>query len=371
MARADICVVGAGPAGLSVSSSIRKRDVVVFEEHMHPGIPKHCSGLVGIETAKLIAKYVGNVFDASYDTVYFEVLNRLYRVSYREKFIYHVNRPLLEEKLAGIVEKRGHVVNYGAIAKPRGVKTITVGTSEYQCNTVLISEGAVGRLRKLFINSTPRFITGIQYLFRVRNIDESAIYTYYSEYTPGFFSWIIPLDRDHALVGGGFRRVDASILDRLASRISKAYNIELGNVVERFGGIIPRDKPLLNPIVANNIILHGDSVPLVKPYTGGGLHYIFKLSGKLAEALDNGNLQEYSRYYSRSIRGLLFEHLATNILNSLPPGIPVPVVSVLNRLGLFTGVDYDKHYKLMLKSIPMVFTGLLPLTLGTIDLGEK
>ncbi|ADV64484.1 monooxygenase FAD-binding protein [Desulfurococcus mucosus DSM 2162] len=370
MVKADVCIVGAGPAGLSVASHLKLRDAVVIEEHGKPGIPKHCSGLVGVETARLIEKYVGRVVDSSYNTVYFNAFGRLYKVSYRDDFVFHVNRPLLEEKLSSLVERKGHRVSYGVVARPRGVDSILAGGVEFKCNTLLIAEGAVGRFRRFFVNPYSGFIIGIQSLFRVRNIEMDSIYIYYSEFTPGFFSWIIPLDQDTALIGGGFTRVDAGLVEKATRRVVEAYGVRLGGVVERFGGIIPMQRPIPDPVIAGKAVFHGDSVPLIKPYTGGGLHYIFKLSERLARHIDEGDIAGYRGVYSKSIRGLLLEHQVVSILRSTLIELPVPFVAGLNKLNLFKPPDYDKHHLLLVKSVPLMLTGLLPFLAGATRLEQ-
>ncbi len=358
MIETDICVIGAGPAGLSPLVFIGNRDAVIFEEHRQPGIPKHCSGLIGIETLRLMRSYVGDITDASYNTILFHAFNRVYEVSYRDKFVFHINRPLLEEKLASLVEGKGHRILYASTAKPVGINTISIGSVEYQCNMILVAEGASGRFRRFFINPYPGFIVGIQYLSRIENVDVDTIYISYSEFTPGFFSWIIPLDKDTAIIGGGFDEPRVEIIEKALNRIATIYGVKPGGVNEKFGGIIPRDKPLLDPVYAGRVVFHGDSVPLTKPYTGGGLHYIFKLSKHLGEAIDNNSLSSYRRIYHSAVHKLLLEHQALSILRKISMGIPVPFITGLNKMGFFTPSDYDKHYALIFKTIPLVLGGL-------------
>jgi flavin-dependent dehydrogenase len=101
------------------------------------------------------------------------------------------------------------------------------------------------------------------------------------------------------------------------------------------------------------VVFHGDSVPLNKPYTGGGLHYIFKLSPVLAELIEENRLREYSAYYTRIFYSkCLLERVVVNYLRKLKTYfLPTRVVKQLNSLSLLQELDFDKHYRLILKSI--------------------
>ena len=48
MPTTDICVIGAGPAGVMAALEAVKRnvDVIVLEDHPIVGDPNHCSGLI-------------------------------------------------------------------------------------------------------------------------------------------------------------------------------------------------------------------------------------------------------------------------------------------------------------------------------------
>jgi len=47
----DVVVIGSGPAGAITARSLAEQghDVVVLEEHDAPGLPVHCTGLLGYE----------------------------------------------------------------------------------------------------------------------------------------------------------------------------------------------------------------------------------------------------------------------------------------------------------------------------------
>ncbi|MEM4718262.1 MAG: NAD(P)/FAD-dependent oxidoreductase, partial [Desulfurococcaceae archaeon] len=265
-----ITIIGAGPAGLYTALHIEKHDVNIIEEHSKPGVPRHCAGLVSYTTARLIQEISPKLIDQSYRKIQFITPEIKTEIKFKNPVIYHVKRPLLEEKLASLVESKGHIILYDAKAKPRDKKTIYVSKNIVEYNILIAADGARSIFRKSMIPEKTKYLHGIQLEARARNIDPDTITVIYSSDNPYFFGWITPLSNDIVQIGYASIKPRIEALYKLAK--SKA-NIEITSTMEIYGGLIPIHKPVKNPMISGNTILHGDSVPLTKPYTGGGLYY--------------------------------------------------------------------------------------------------
>ncbi|MEM4528349.1 MAG: NAD(P)/FAD-dependent oxidoreductase [Desulfurococcaceae archaeon] len=353
----DVIIIGAGPAGLSLAAEIKGLDVLIIEEHRRIGLPLHCTGLVGYLTKTIISRYSNHVIDKSYSRITFisEMSRKV--IDFKEKAVFHINRPLLEETLASIAESRGHKLETGVRAKPYHGFSVKMRDKVMKPEVIVASDGASSLFRKVFSKTTPGYLIGIQVMARVENLDDESIFVIYSKDITGFFSWIVPLDIDKAIIGC-ITSGPVTSPGTLFHKISEKAGIRITSPGSIFGGLIPIHRPLREPVVYSKIVFHGDSVPLVKPYTGGGLFHIFNLSPLLAKCLENMDLAKYVKIYKKNIYGkLLVERSLVDLVrkNNLYQ-LPMDIAHVINKLGFLTTSDYDHHYKLLFKAL-----GLMPL----------
>lgn len=352
----DIVVVGAGPAGLLTTLNIRNHDVLVLEEHGKPGIPKHCAGVVGKFVALESLRLSRKLIDSSYREITFITGREKYSIGFREPIAFHINRPLLEEVLAEKVESMGHRILYDKKARPLGTGSVKSGNDVIEYGVLVVSEGALGIFRKTLLGGEIDFLNGVQVLVKVNNVKHDTLVIIFSDLTPHFFSWVIPLDVDIAILGLASRKPR---IDLFMKHVEKILDVKVISILEYFGGLIPLYRTLKNPVHGEKIVFHGDAVPLTKPYTSGGLYYVFKLSPILAKLIDMGKLIEYTSYYKRLfyVRNLV-EKVIVGLFRKTRYYIPVKIIRGLWNLGLIDYSDFDEHVKLFFKSIPV--TPLLP-----------
>jgi len=347
----DVVVVGAGPAGLLVTSRIKSLEVIVFEEHSKVGLPKHCAGIVGYETAIMIERETSpKVIDHRYNRLVFIAPNCRVDLVFKRDIAFHVNRPLLEEIMALKVESLGHKIVFNNKAYPYSLKRVLVSGGLLEYKYLVVADGARSVFRERLIGDKPKYLVGLQICAKVRNLDEKTLYVFYNNLVPEFFAWIIPLG-DEALIG--VASLESSRAYRVLQYTQKYLDIPVASVYEKFGGLIPLYNPLRNPVLGDCVVFHGDSVPLTKPYTGGGLHYIFKLSPVLARLLEENRLRDYSALYKRifyfknSLERVLVNYLRR--LNAYY--LPTKIVNWLYSLGLLQEGDFDNQYRIFLKSL--------------------
>jgi flavin-dependent dehydrogenase len=355
MGRYDVAVIGAGPAGLLTSLYIRDREVIIFEEHDTVGKPEHCTGLIGLNTTLFFTRLLSwRIIDNKYYGIYFHTPIGNYKLFFKEPIAYHVNRPMLEEKLLDRVNKRGHHVIFNMRVKPlQKPGSFRASGRSFQVEKIIAAEGPLSLFRKIFYDSIHEKLYGIQMLIRSRALDTNYFHVVYDEYIPEFFGWVVPLDHDLMLTGyavSQHRIHPYKLIDRMIRRTGYFR----GSVVKSFGGIIPVDKPLGEPSINNKVFFVGDSIPFTKTYTGGGLYGIALYAPILGSAINYGKYDLLRKYFRLLRKYFLNEYRVTNIFRSIGYWIPPVIVEFLHRYGLVNPHDYDEHYRLIHKVLPLI-----------------
>lgn len=355
MKKLDIAVIGAGPAGLTTSLFIRKHEVVVFEEHSSPGIPKHCTGLVGRETYLFYKELLGEeiISNKYYGIIYHSPINTFFLYN-KEPIAYRIERPLLEQKLVDQVTKLGHHIVFGEKAYPTNNPTcIKTRQDEYEASTLVVSDGASSIFKRKYYHVKPKVIFGYQGVFRTTCVEDNYFHVVYDSRMTEFFGWLVPIDKDKVLIG---YMTSATGVDprKIFHYISKRVRVKTGSLLETFGGLIPQDLPFRKPVYGDKIYFIGDALPATKPYTGGGLYGIVKLSPILGRSIEKKEPGTYLEAVMSLRKRFLLERIAVEYFRRIGYWKPTYIVSWLNRLGMFKADEYDKHYRLILKSIPVL-----------------
>ncbi len=356
-----IAVIGAGPAGLLTSFFIRRHDVIIFEEHTSPGKPEHCTGIIGSYTASFLTKILGEkIIDNKYYGIIFHTPYKKIEIILDKPIAYHVNRPLLEEKLAEKIQGIGHELILGVKVKP-GLElgSLRAGQRSLQFQKIIASDGTHSFLRKQCFGPIKDKIYGIQAIIKTSLDETNTFHIIYASFLPDFFAWVVPLNEEKALIGYGTRKHvlhPRKIIEFLAKKTGiKNY------VIKRFfGGTIPLDPPLKKPVCKGKVFFIGDSIPLTKPYTGGGLYGITLLTRPLAKLLDreitlNEYLNIYGKYYARFIS----QYILVRIIKKTGYWIPVFFLEDLYRLKMFREYQFDEHERIAYKSM-ILFPYTLP-----------
>lgn len=344
----DVCIVGGGIAGLSTALFVSNRDITLFEEHPEVGYPEHCSGLIGHHVSAFVEKISPKLIDARYSRVSASIGKLFFHIEFKRPSVFHVNRPELEARILDTISSR--VSFQGGVRVKPGVNPfeLKAGGKTYNCATIVASDGPLSIFRRKYFLSQIDIMVGIQGLFRVSNLDPDNILVIYPGILGNYFSWIIPLDYDTALIGGLFRGRPPPI-DLIAKHAS-IIGVSVGSRLKIFGGPVPMGPRIRDPVFAGKIFLFGDALPLTKPYTGGGLYHIVRLVPILGKALDNNDPTLFRNAYRETCIKLSVEDSAVRIFRN-KHWIPLLLASCYSKTGFITPIDYDKHYELALKLV--------------------
>ena len=295
--RADVVVVGGGPAGLIAAREAATAgvDVVLVERDRAIGAPVRCGEGVGSrglsefispEGASWVARRITRVIFWAPDGT---------EVRVAEGDVgYILDRSRFEPALAGEAGRAGAEIRVrteavglarqgpGWRVALRGPK----GASEIDARIIIAADGVealVARWAGLDTRVPARDMESCaQYVVSNIAFDPDAIYLHFGHrVAPGGYAWIFPKDVGVANVGlgivalrAGGRHARAWLDDYMARYVP--HGITTGYTV---GGVIVH--PTIKQTVTDGLIVCGDAAHMVNPLSGGGIVNAMK-AGRLA-----------------------------------------------------------------------------------------
>ena len=314
----DVLIVGGGPGGLFMAARLAARGVraLVCEEHPRVGDPVHCTGVLSAESF------------SKFDLPGCATLNQLTAVRFLSPggipvdyttpvpLATVIDRPVFDRALADRAVAAGAEIRVGARvsaleADASGARA-TVGGEVLHARLAVLACGASYKFQRQFGFGLPTtYLQTAQRELPARYPGDVELH-FGQDVAPGGFAWAVPVLRRE----GAFVRIGV-----MASRnIRRCYETMLARIGVRWGvtasGPAPRVKILplgaVGRTYGERTLVIGDAAGLVKPTTGGGIHYSI-LSAALAadvaiEALASGRLDAATlSAYERAWRAELAE----------------------------------------------------------------
>ncbi len=352
-----IYIVGAGPAGLTtsffLSREIPSSSITVFDHRRKPGVPPHCTSIVGIETAEFYKEILGEkVIEKKYYSITFHTPTRKYTVYSKKPIAYRLARPYLEQKLCDKLLDMGVEIRLGEHVLPARPGALVAGGKEYE-GLVIAADGAYSLFRKKYCGWMPETITGLQRIVRVDKRLENSFHVFFDLDTPCFYQWIVPVDGDKTvLVGYADCRI-RSDPNRIFDKVLRKAGLRPLSSERIFGGPIIRDLPHRPYNIGGRIYFVGDSLPASKPVTGGGLYGIKELVPALTRAIVKGDPRIYDQSVERLRKRFRKSWFLTRLFKH-KYWVIADLFSVFQ--GEFEPGLFDLHEKIIWRALPRLPT---------------
>ena len=291
----DVLIVGGGPGGLFMAARLAERGIrtLVCEEHARVGDPVHCTGVLAAESFP------------RFELPVCATLNQLTSVRFLSPggipvdyttpapLATVIDRPVFDRALADRALAAGAEIRVGARvtaidADATGVRA-SAGGAVVHARLVVLACGASYRFQRRFGFGLPTsYLQTAQRELPARHPGDVELH-FGQDVAPGGFAWAVPVLRP----GGACVRIGV-----MATRdIRGCYDRMLGRVAARWGVTTcdraPRVKILplgaVRRTYGARMMAIGDAAGLVKPTTGGGIHYSI-LSAALAADVAAGAL---------------------------------------------------------------------------------
>ena len=317
----DVLVVGGGPAGLYAAERLARRGVstIVCEEHATIGDPVHCTGVLASESFDILGLPREASLNALTTAQFFSPSGAIISHSTPVPLATVIDRGVFDRTLAARAQSAGAELRLGTRVSvvesgPTAVRAL-VGDDWVNARLLMVACGANYAFQRRVGMGLPRaYLHTAQREIPARRVGDVEMH-FGREIAPDGFAWTVPVVRESRLyvrVGVMTSRDPVGCYSRMLARVASRWGIEDTQPTPR-QKILPLG--VIDRTYADRTMVIGDAAGLVKPTTGGGIHYSI-LSAALAsdvavealavDRLDAGSLAVYERQW----RELLGEEFA-------------------------------------------------------------
>jgi geranylgeranyl reductase family protein len=275
----DVLIVGGGPGGLFMAARLAGRGVrtVVCEEHAQVGDPVHCTGVLSSDSF--------NRFDLPLNAT----LNHLTEVRFvspggipvdystPSPIATVIDRPAFDRALADRARAAGAEIRSGARVMAletdaAGVRA-TVGGEVVHARLAVLACGAQYAFQQRFGIGLPSTYLHTAQRELPADVMPSVELHFGRDVAPGGFAWAVPVVRPEGFfvrVGVMTARDAPGCYRRMLERIGDRWGVSNRELPPRLK-ILPLGA--IDRTYADRLLAIGDAAGLVKPTTGGGIHY--------------------------------------------------------------------------------------------------
>ena len=275
----DVLIVGGGPGGLFMAARLAGRGVrtVVCEEHAQVGDPVHCTGVLSSDSF--------NRFDLPLNAT----LNHLTEVRFispggipvdystPSPIATVIDRPAFDRALADRARAAGAEIRSGARVMAletdaAGVRA-TVGGEVVHARLAVLACGAQYAFQQRFGIGLPSTYLHTAQRELPADVMPSVELHFGRDVAPGGFAWAVPVVRPEGFfvrIGVMTARDAPGCYRRMLERVGDRWGVSNRELPPRLK-ILPLGA--IGRTYADRLLAIGDAAGLVKPTTGGGIHY--------------------------------------------------------------------------------------------------
>jgi digeranylgeranylglycerophospholipid reductase len=277
-----VLIIGAGPIGCLLGEKLSSQNipVTIFEENKNIGKPDHCAGLVNIKNINKIYNFSNKVILNKINGAIIRFGNESVELYRNKEEAIVLDRINFDKNIAENARKKGveirlerKVVNFKRENSKFNI-IFNNSNKDQKSDYIINAAGVKGLLSKNFGCNYKGLKFALQYeMSNVRDISDNFVELYFNnDLTPGFFSWIIPINGDKVRVG--LATTGSNIKSRLDFFINKiSFNkdrFKKAQIIHLKPGVVITGGPIYR-VYKDNQIAVGDAAGHVKPTTGGGL----------------------------------------------------------------------------------------------------
>jgi geranylgeranyl reductase family protein len=312
----DVLVVGGGPAGLYAAERLASRGIstVVCEEHSRIGVPVHCTGILASESFDALDLPRDATLNTLKSATFVSPSGLRIPYSTPAPMAAVIDRVAFDQALARRAAAAGAEIRLGTrvsvVETGPAVVRALVGETWVSARLLVLACGANYAFQRRFGLGLPRgYLHTAQRELVARRPGDVELH-FGHDIARGGFAWAVPIVRDsgtYVRVGVMTSRDPVGGYARMLARVAGPWGIENGHEP-------PRQKILplgaIDRTYGDRTLIVGDAAGLVKPTTGGGIHYSI-LSARLAsevgaaalagDRLDAETLASYERAWREQL----------------------------------------------------------------------
>ena len=345
----DVLVIGGGPAGLYAARRLASSgfSTLVCEEHATAGIPVHCTGVLSAATFDEFPIPREAILNPLTTVQFVSPAGLQVRYTPPTLQAVVIDRVRFDQRMAAQAQAAGAEIRFstrleGLDITRDGVVASAAGAPVRARLAILACGASYALQRRLGLGLPRAYLHTAQRELPARNLGDVLI-QFGSAAAPGGFAWAVPIHRPegpHVRVGVMATGNAVGWYDAMLGRLAP-WGICSDEARPRLKFLPLRS---ISRTYSDRLLVVGDAAGLVKPTTGGGIHYSI-VSASIACEVAEGALRRdtlgapaLSAYQSRWRRRLVGEFHAQWALRRLAEHMSDRQIDALFDLTLTDGV---------------------------------
>ena len=347
----DVLIVGGGPGGLFMAARLAGQGVrtVVCEEHARVGDPVHCTGVLSYDSFSRFDLPTNATLNHLTDVRFVSPGGIPVDYATPSPIATVIDRPAFDRALAERAAAAGADIRSGVRVvaletDASGVRATVAGGDVVQARLGVLACGAHYAFQQRFGFGVPRTYLHTAQCELPAAVMPSVELHFGRDVAPGGFAWAVPVVRPdgfHVRIGVMAARDAPGCYRRMLDRIGDRWGVSRRELPPRLK-ILPLCA--IERTYADRLLAIGDAAGLVKPTTGGGIHYSIAsasiaadvaLEGLATDCLKAASLATYERRWRAELED---EFDAQQELRDVATGLSDQAIDSLFELAHTDGI---------------------------------